>query len=87
MLWALNDPNNPHAYIRDEESVDSQKYKLVFTMTDRGPKKVELDDYPKWAQNQILTSIRAGELINTAKPKETKSKKKTGNKRKTADKG
>ena len=32
---------------------------------DSAPVEVNLEDYPNWAQKQILTAIRSGQLINT----------------------
>ena len=63
VVWALAHPVS-REYIHDQSGVGYQAQQLIVTETAQ-PVEIELDDYPRWAQAQIVTSIHRGELINT----------------------
>jgi hypothetical protein len=78
VVWALAHPVS-REYIHDQSGIGYQEHQLIITMASQLV-KIELDDFPKWAQAQIVTSIHTGELINTGeshirKPKETREAK------------
>jgi len=64
VVWALSHPT-AGGYIRTSPGVGDQKQTLILSQDDPGPKHVELDKLPKWAQDMIVTSIRAGEVNNS----------------------
>lgn len=79
VVWALAHPVSKE-YIHGQSGVGYQQDKLI--ITGETPVEIELDDFPKWAQAQIVTSIHTGELINTGeshirqkKPKEIEKAK------------
>lgn len=64
-VWALV---HPHAkeYVKISESeIGYQDVNLILTQANPGPVKIALEDYPTWAQAQIKTAVRSGQLINT----------------------
>ena len=80
-------------YIHNQYGVGFQDCNLIITQANLEPVEVNLDDYPEWAQDMIITSIKTGELINTGesiKPKKeeesvpTKKKKVAKKKKKVA---
>jgi len=62
VVWALAHPVSKE-YIHGQSGVGYQEDKLIIT----GDMlvEIELDDYPRWAQAQIVTSINRKELVNT----------------------
>jgi len=63
-VWALSHPIS-REYIHQQSSVGYQKCNLIISQADTQPVEVKLEDYPRWAQVMIKTSIRAGQLVNT----------------------
>jgi len=64
-MWALSNPEEARSYISYGKEKGVQKTILIFTGQNRGPREIELDEYPRWAKRMILSSIVTGELINT----------------------
>ena len=75
VVWALAHPVS-REYIHGESGIGYQECQLIVTEQDQ-PVEVKLEDYPKWAQSMILTSVKLGDLTNSGdpitktKPKET----------------
>jgi hypothetical protein len=63
VIWALNHPK-AGGYIRTDPGVGDQEYTIILSANDPGPKEVDLDKIPKWAQNMIISSIKSGEINN-----------------------
>ena len=63
-VWALSHPIGK-GYIHQHDGKGYQDCKLIISQADVQPVEVKLDDYPKWAQSMIRTSIGLGHLINT----------------------
>lgn len=64
-VWALVHPmSREHIKITNNER-GYQKVNLIFTQQYPGPVEVELEDFPTWAQKQILSAVKSGQLINT----------------------
>ena len=75
VVWALAHPVS-RDYIHQRGGAGYQECRLIVTERNQ-PVEVTLEDYPKWAQNMIISSINIGDIINTGspipklKPKET----------------
>jgi hypothetical protein len=67
IVWALSNPFGL-GYITERREIGVQEEILILSSSDKEPKVIELNDYPKWAQNMILSSIRSGEILNTGDP-------------------
>lgn len=67
-IWALSNPEEARSYISYNKEKGVQETILIFTSKDRGPKEVNLEEYPAWAKRMILSSIIIGELVNTGDP-------------------
>lgn len=67
IVWALSNPFGL-GYIQDRKGVGVQKDILILSRSDTKPTTIVLEDYPKWAQNMIKSSIMAKEIINTGDP-------------------
>ena len=52
MLWALHHPTT-RAFIKGETGLVYQETNLILTQADPGPKTIELNEYPEWAQDMI----------------------------------
>jgi hypothetical protein len=63
VVWALAHPVS-REYIHQESGIGYQECSLIVTQG-KSPVEVKLQDYPNWAQKMIISSLRAGELINT----------------------
>lgn len=61
-MWALAHPT-AKGYINDKHEVGYQDCKLIITESNQ-PAKINFEDYPLWARNMILNSIKNGSLIN-----------------------
>jgi len=72
-VWALSNPEECRSYISYGKEKGVQETILIFHADDRGPKQVDLDEYPAWAQRMILSSVIVGELVNTGDPIGTKN--------------
>lgn len=85
IIWALANPV-ANQYIHSRKGVGYQEHQLIVTEAAQ-PVEVTLEDYPKWAQAIILTSIHRGELMNAGdsiirkKKEEKKVETKTVNKK------
>ncbi len=66
-VWALAHPVE-RGYIHQQSATGYQECTLIISQADAQPVEVILEDYPEWAQLQILSSIRAGEINNTGDP-------------------
>ena len=62
-IWALNNPYT-NGFIKETNEVGYQEYSLIIT-ADSPPRSIDLDTLPEWAKNMIISSINAGELINS----------------------
>jgi hypothetical protein len=62
-VWALVHPVDK-GFIQGESGVGYQENTLILSQ-ETPEKEVILEDLPKWAQKQVLTSIKAGELLNS----------------------
>jgi hypothetical protein len=66
VIWAAAHPYS-REYIHSDSGVGYEKKPIIVTVKNQ-PVEVELDDYPKWAQEMVMTSLRKGELINIGDP-------------------
>jgi hypothetical protein len=77
----------------EEQSVEE----MTLSQTNPGPVQVVLEELPKWAQIQVISSVRSGQIVNTgdkivlkkrgetpkeAAPTKTTKKKTSGKKKK-----
>lgn len=78
VVWATAHPGS-REYIHEDNGTGYQDSSIIVTAQNQ-PVEVNLENYPRWASTQILSSVRRGELINTGdpiteiKPKETEDK-------------
>jgi len=63
-VWALSHPTS-REYIHQHNAAGYQECNLIISQENVQPVEVNLDDYPKWAQMMIRTSIRSGLLLNS----------------------
>ena len=64
-VWALVRPLGKE-YVKVTNSEKGyQNVNLILTQASPGPVKVRLEDFPVWAQMQIKSAVRSGQLINT----------------------
>lgn len=64
-IWALVHPTaREHVKITNGEP-GYQDINLMFSQSYPGPVKVHMEDFPVWAQVQIKTAVKSGQLINT----------------------
>lgn len=61
MFWSLQHPLS-REYISPITGLGFQEHVLIFTDADRGPKEVNLNNYPEWAQDMIMSGINTGVL-------------------------
>jgi len=63
IVWALSRPVS-REYMHPKTGTGYQDVSLILG-PDSGPVMVETEEYPDWAKQQILSSIKSGEIINT----------------------
>ena len=64
-VWALVNPLGKGFIKETRHERGFQEVNLIFTQSQPGPVKIYLDDYPAWAQTQIKSAIRSGQLRST----------------------
>ena len=64
-VWALCEPRAKEFIKVTRLEPGYQECNLILTQAHPGPIDIDLDHFPGWAQLQIKSAIRSGQLINT----------------------
>lgn len=64
-VWALCEPHAKEFIKVTRAELGFQQANLILSQANPGPVKIHLEDFPTWAQLQIKSAVRSGQLVNT----------------------
>lgn len=65
-VWALAEPISRQFIKNTRNELGYQDLNLILSQSNPGPVKVDLANYPEWAQKQIHLAIQSGQLVDTS---------------------
>ena len=64
-VWSLVNPSDPKKFLKQTNEPGYAAIGLILSQQTPGPVEVVYEDLPTWAQKQVQTAIRSGQIINT----------------------